>query len=63
MSGQGEPYLLFTDNYSRKLDDIYLTRSTAGRYGIHMFCAIDLDGRATTTGGSNRAGVVVYFCI
>jgi hypothetical protein len=63
MPGQGEPYLLFTDNYSRKLDDVYLTRSTAGRYGIHMFCTIDLDGRPYITGGSARNGVVVYFCI
>jgi hypothetical protein len=61
--GQGEPYLLFTDNYSRKSDNIYWTRSTAGRYGIHMFCAIDLDGRLTTQGGGGRCGVIIYFCI
>ena len=63
MPGQGEPYLLFTDNTSRKLDNIYWTRSTAGKYGIHMFCAVDLDGRITSIGGGNRCGIVFYFCV
>ena len=63
MPGQGEPYLLFTDNQSRKLDDIYTTRSTAGRYGLHSFCVIDLDGRITSNGGATKNGVVVCFCV
>jgi hypothetical protein len=29
--GQGEPYPIFTDNFSRTLDNIYWTRSTAGQ--------------------------------
>jgi len=62
-SGQGEPYILFTDAESRKVGDIYWTRSTGGKFGIHSFCAIDMDGRVTTVGGGNRSGIVIYFCI
>lgn len=61
--GQGEPYVMFTDANSRKTNDIYWTRSTGGKYGIHSFCAIDLDGRLTTVGAGNRSGVMVYFCV
>ena len=63
MDGQGAPYILFTDANSRKMTDLYWTRSTGGKYGIHSFCVIDLDGRITTIGGGNKGGVVVYFCI
>ena len=63
MEGQGAPYILFTDANSRKSDNLYWTRSTGGRYGIHSFCVIDLDGRITTIGGGNSAGVMIYFCI
>jgi hypothetical protein len=54
---------MFTDANSRKLDDTYWTRSTAGANYYHCFCMVDLDGYLTTTGGGNRNGVVVYFCI
>jgi hypothetical protein len=63
MEGQGVPYILFTDANSRKSDNLYWTRSTGGKYGIHSFCVIDLDGRITTIGGGNSAGVMIYFCI
>lgn len=63
MEGQGAPYILFTDANSRKSDNLYWTRSTGGKYGIHSFCVIDLDGRITTIGGGNSAGVMIYFCI
>lgn len=63
MEGQGAPYILFTDANSRKMTDLYWTRSTGGKYGIHSFCVIDLDGRITTIGGGNSGGIVIYFCI
>ena len=63
MSGQGTPYVMFTDANSRKVGDTYWTRSTAGANYYHCFCMIDLDGYLTTTGGGNRNGVVIYFCV
>ena len=61
--GQGEPFVLFTDANSRKVGDIYWTRSTAGKRTFHTFCIIDLDGRLSTSGGANSAGIVIYFNI
>jgi hypothetical protein len=65
LAGQGSPYILFSDANSRKSNDLYWTRSTGGKYGIHSFCIIDLNGRLTTNGGGggNRNGVMIYFCI
>jgi hypothetical protein len=63
LKGQGTPYVLFSDAASRKENDGYWTRSTGGKYGIHAFCCIDLDGRPTTIGGGNRNGIMIYFCV
>lgn len=61
--GQGTPYILFTDANSRKMPNIYWTRSTGGQRGSHFFCLIDLDGRTITQGGGASNGIVIYFCI
>jgi hypothetical protein len=63
MAGQGEPYVLFTDDASRKMDGLYWTRSTAGAQSFHAFCVVDGDGRITTTGGGNKADIIVYFSV
>ena len=63
LEGQGSQYVLFTDANSRKTGDIYWTRSTAGNQSFHSFCVIDLDGYLSNTGGGNKNGIVVYFCI
>jgi hypothetical protein len=54
---------MFTDANSRKVGDVYWTRSTAGKRSFHTFCLIDLDGRLSTTGGANNLGIVIYFNI
>ena len=62
--GQGTVYPMFTDAYSRKVPGkLYWTRSTAGKFTLHSFCVVDLDGRLTTTGGGNRNGTVICFCV
>jgi hypothetical protein len=63
LEGQGTPYTMFADDASRKASNIYWTRSTGGKYTIHTFCIIDLDGRFTIVGGGNPAGIMIYFCI
>ena len=63
MPGQGTAYVMFSDAYSRDIDELYWTRSTGGRYGLHTFCIIDLDGYTTTNGAGNRMGTVLCFCI
>ena len=63
LAGQGTAYTLFSDSFSRDIDKLYWTRSTGGKYGIHSFCIIDLDGRVNTHGGGNRIDTVVYFCV
>ena len=54
---------MFADDASRKANNLYWTRSTGGKYGIHSFCVIDLDGRLSTNGGGNKNGIMIYFCI
>ena len=63
LEGQGTPYTMFADDASRKASNLYWTRSTGGKYGIHSFCVIDLDGRLSTNGGGNKNGIMIYFCI
>ena len=64
MVGQGSAYPIFTDANSRKIPGkLYWTRSTAGRFTLHSFCVVDLDGRLTTNGGGNILGVVICFCV
>lgn len=64
--GQGTPYILYTDDYSRKIDTEYWTRSTY-KDGLHSFCQIpkikDTDTTITTAGGGSNATIVFMFCI
>lgn len=59
--GQGTPYILFTDNNSRKSDNMYWTRSTYPM--VHSWWTIDFDGRSTFVGGGNLLKVIFFFCI
>ena len=58
---QGTPYILFTDNASRDIDDIYWVRSTSTL--THLWIIIDLDGRPYYSGGGNKNRVMFFFCI
>lgn len=65
--GQGTPYVLFTDNASRKRTDIYpyWTRTTSAN--IHMWNYIDGNGIGGTStylgGGSSGVKTVALICI
>jgi len=59
--GQGTPYVLFSDNASRKSDIMYWTRSTYPM--THIWCAIDLNGYASYSGGGNKSKIIFFFCI
>ena len=62
LEGQGFPYILFTDANSRKVGDIYWTRSTDKR-SSHSFCYIDNSGYLGATGAGNPCNIVVCFNI
>jgi hypothetical protein len=62
LEGQGSPYVLFTDANSRKVGDIYWTRST-DRRSSHSFCYIDNSGYLGATGAGNPCNIVVCFNI
>jgi hypothetical protein len=64
--GQGLPYILYTDDFSREIDEAYWTRSTY-RSGLHSFCIIPSEKEAntsvSTSGGGNNLLVVFCFCV
>jgi hypothetical protein len=63
--GQGTPYVLFTDDYSRKIETEYWTRSTS-KLSFHAFVTIpnvESSASINTSGGGNIQTVVFCFCI
>ena len=69
VSGQGEPYPIYTDSNSRKKANkggglkLYWTRST-GREGQHYYRYIDSQGNSGNLGAaSQNLGIALGFCI
>lgn len=63
IAGQGTPYVMFTDNYSRIITppNVYWTRSAHKE--VHSWCGIDMQGYMTSIGGGSANQVVILICI